>query len=103
VPMLPLFADTPPGVDYSQTITDAIGVVDSTAFVGPVNYAYTLTDSIGVSDSIATRLASERWLAQPRSLQLGHSAKAPARRWPRLPRSPLPVSLIAEATAFWPV
>jgi hypothetical protein len=50
MPMLPLFTGGPPPVDYSQTITDPIGVTDGTAFTGPVNWTVTVTDSIGVTD-----------------------------------------------------
>jgi fructose-specific phosphotransferase system IIC component len=54
VPMLPLFTTAPAGVDYSQTITDPIGITDATAYGGPVNYTVTVTDNIGLVDSDLT-------------------------------------------------
>jgi hypothetical protein len=57
VPFSPLFTGEPPPVGHNRTIADSIGLVDATAFVGPVHYAYILTDTIVAADAVGTALS----------------------------------------------
>jgi hypothetical protein len=76
VPMLPLITGEPAATDHNRTIADPIGVVDATAFVGPVHYAYIITDSIGVTDATAVNPA---WRLRP--IVLNQAALVRAHYW----------------------